>query len=105
VATYFILETVTREAAMTVDEAPVRAARVPAVAARFGVDLIEWHFTLADFDFLMKVEADDEDAVTAFSLALSRSGNVRTQVVRAYSPEGWTQIVGRVTSQASSGTS
>lgn len=98
-ATFFIFETVTREGALSVADAPERSKLVPDVAAGYGVRVLEWYFTLAEFDFIMKVEADDEKAVAAFALALRRSGNIRAEVISAYSPEEWTSMVGQITAQ------
>ena len=94
--TYFILETVTREGMLTVEQAPARAAGVVDAAASFGVTLHEWFYTVGDFDFLMKVDAPDDESVTAFLIALRRSGNVTARLVRAYTPDAWRGLVERL---------
>ena len=55
--TYFILETGTAAGAATVREAPKRSEGVISAGERMGVKIHEWFFTLAPFDFIMKVEA------------------------------------------------
>ena len=95
--TYFVLETVTREGMMTVDEAPTRAARVVDVAASYGATVVEWFFTTGDSDFLMKIDAPDDETMTVFAMALRRSGNVTVQVLRAYTPDAWRGFVQRLT--------
>lgn len=93
---YFVLESVTREGMMTVDEAPTRAQGVISLAAGYGVTVLEWFYTTGNTDFLMKVDAPDHDALTVLTMALRRSGNVSVQVLRAYSPEDWAGLVGRL---------
>lgn len=95
-ATYFITETVTREGMMTVDEAPKRAEGVVEAARGFGVEIQEWFFTVGPFDFIMKVEAPDHESVTAFVMAVRRSGNVTADLLRAYTPHEWAGLVGRL---------
>ena len=94
--TYFILETVTREGMMTVDEAPARAAGVVDLAASYGLTLQEWFFTTGSSDFLMKLDAPDEEKLAVFVMALRRSGNVTVEVLRAYEPTRWAELVGRL---------
>lgn len=95
-ATYFILETVTREGMMTVDEAPERSKGVLEVARRYGAEVLEWFFTTGDSDFIMKVEAADDEAISLLMMAVRRSGNVTARCLRAYSPEDWAGMVERL---------
>lgn len=94
---YFVLETVTREGMMTVDEAPARAARVVEVGDAYGAHVVEWFFTTGSADFVMKIEAPDDDTMAVFTMALRRSGNVTVKVLRAYTPETWRGFVERLT--------
>ena len=94
--TYFITEAVTREGMMTVAEAPERAKGVVAFAAKFGVKIEEFHFCMAHFDFIMKVSAPDDESASAFVMAVRRSGNVTARVTRAFTPDEWEKIVGRL---------
>ncbi|MEY1556468.1 GYD domain-containing protein [Yoonia sp. R2331] len=94
--TYYITEEVTREAMMTIDEAPERAKGVVAFAKSMGVTVEEFFFCTAHFDFIMKVTAESEEAVAAFCMAVRRTGNVTAKMTRAYTPEDWGDIVGRL---------
>lgn len=95
-ATYFVLETVTREGMLTVDEAPARSRGVIKLADRYGVSVVEWFFTTGDADFIMKVEAPDDDSIAVFLMALRRSGNVTVRLLKAYLPEAWAALVERI---------
>ena len=94
--TYYITEEVTREGMMSVDEAPERAKGVVAFAASLGVKVEEFHYCMAHFDFIMKVSAPDDETVSAFAMAVRRSGNVTAKVTRAFTPDEWGSIVGRL---------
>ncbi|MDE0653857.1 MAG: GYD domain-containing protein [bacterium] len=96
-ATYFLFETMTREADMSVGDAPERAKGVVAAAAGYGVDILEWFYTVGPVDFVMKVEAPDDESVAAFVMALRRSGNVKATSLRAYTPDEWGELVARLT--------
>ena len=94
--TYFILETGTAAGAATVREAPKRSEGVISAGERMGVKIHEWFFTLAPFDFIMKVEAPNDETVAAFVMAINASGNVHAKFYRAYTPGEWKDIVARL---------
>jgi uncharacterized protein with GYD domain len=94
--TYFILETSTREGATTVRDAPRRSEGVVAAAERMGVKVIEWFYTIAPFDFLMKAEAPDDQTIAAFVIQINAGGNVAAKYYRAFTPEEWKSLVGRL---------
>jgi uncharacterized protein with GYD domain len=90
---YFITEDSTVQGSVTVDGAPERAKGVVEFAAGMGVNIIEFFYCTSQFDFIMKVEAPDDETVTAFCMAASRSGNVVAKATRAFNQEEWTAIV------------
>lgn len=94
--TYFITENATREAMMSVKGAPKRAEGVVAFAASMNVTILEFYYCMSEFDFIMKVEAPDDESVAAFCMAVRKSGNVTAKVTRAFTPEEWADIVDRV---------
>jgi uncharacterized protein with GYD domain len=93
---YFITEDVTREGMMSFAEAPERAKGVVEFAAKFDVKILEFYNCMSNFDFIMKVEAPDDESVTAFCFAVRKTGNVTAKVTRAFNPEEWGGIVGRL---------
>lgn len=94
--TYYITETVTREGMMSIEEAPERAKGVVAFAASMGVTVEEFSYCMAHFDFIMKVSAPDDETVAAFGMAVRRTGNVTANITRAFTPEEWGDIVGKL---------
>lgn len=95
-ATYFIIETVTREGMTTVSDAPSRAAEGGALAERLGVTVKEVFFTPGPFDFISKVEAERAEDVEAFVMAMRQTGNIEAYSVRAYTPDEWAGMVRRL---------
>jgi uncharacterized protein with GYD domain len=94
--TYFITEINTREGKMTVTEAPERSKGIVSLAAKFGVKVIEFFYCMSSFDFIMKVSAPDDESVTAFKMAVQKSGNVNAEVTRAFDPDEWAAMVQRL---------
>ena len=96
--TYVILEKTTREGMLTVTDSPARTESLDANAAKFGVTVTEWFYLSGQFDFLLKVEAPDDESIEAFVMATSRGGNVKAEYARAYRPQEWKDIVARIPS-------
>ena len=94
--TYFITEDVTREGMMSIDEAPERAKGVVAFAASMGVAVEEFYYCIANFDFVMKVTAPDDETAAAFCMAVRRTGNVTAKLTRAFTPGEWGNIVAKL---------
>jgi uncharacterized protein with GYD domain len=64
-------------------------------AAAFGGAHREIYWTLGPYDIVAVSEAPDDETATAFALALSSQGNVRTTTMRAFSAEEMRAIVAR----------
>ena len=94
--TYFIMEKSTREGMLSVTESPKRTEGLDENAARFGVQVLEWFYLSGQYDFILKVDAPNEESIEAFVMATSRGGNVRAEFSRAYDPAAWKAIVGRI---------
>jgi hypothetical protein len=56
------------------------------------------YWTQGPYDLVAISEADDEEAATAFLLALGAQGNVRTMTMRAFDRDEMTRIVQRTPS-------
>ncbi len=95
-ATYFILETFTREGVTSVREAPGRSDGVITTAQRMGVTVLEWFYVIGPFDYIMKAEAPDEETIAAFVMLINAGGNVTAKYFKAFTPEEWKGIVARL---------
>ena len=94
--TYFVFEKTTREGMISITDSPKRTEGLESNAAKFGVSVLEWFYLSGPFDFLLKVEAVDDESMEAFVMATQRGGNVSMQYARAYLPEAWKALVARV---------
>jgi uncharacterized protein with GYD domain len=82
--TYIGLMSFTDKGIQAVKDTTKRAAAAKEAAAKFGVNMREIFWTVGEFDMVCVLEADDEKALAAFSLASAMKGNVRSRSLRAY---------------------
>jgi uncharacterized protein with GYD domain len=95
-ASYIALGTFTDQGARTVKDTTKRADAVKDMAGRFGVTIKSIHWTLGAYDVVTFCEAADDASATAFALALSSAGNVRTQTLRAFSKDEMNAILAKM---------
>src|SRR5688572_18710296 len=95
-ATYIVLSSVTEQGIRNVKETTTRADAVRELAKKFGVTVKEIYWTLGTYDVVTIFEAQDEQSVTAFALAIGAAGNVRTQMLRAFNREEMKNVLGKL---------
>ena len=72
-----------------------RAEAGKQLAGKFGGALKEIYWTLGTYDIVAVSEAPDDESATAFALALSSQGNVRTTTMRAFSADDMKGIIAK----------
>ena len=72
-----------------------RAEAAQELAGKFGGSLKEILWTIGPYDIVAISEAPDDETATAFALALSSQGNVRTTTLRAFSADEMRGIVAK----------
>ena len=82
--TYIGMLNFTDKGIQSVKETTKRAAAAKESAQKLGVKMRDIYWTMGDCDVVCVLEADDEQALAAFSLAVAMQGNVRTRSLRAY---------------------
>ena len=82
--TYFGLMSCTDNGLQAVKDTTKRAAAAKEAAKKAGVNMRELVWTLGEYDLVSIIEAEDEQALAAFSLATAMQGNVRFQTLRAF---------------------
>ena len=92
-ATYIALATFTEQGLRSVKDTTRRADAVRESAGRFGVQMRDTYWTQGQYDLVITCEADDEQAISAFALAVMSAGNVRFQTLRAFSREEMNSIL------------
>ena len=65
-------------------------------AENFGCKIEHVWWTQGGHDMVSVVNAADEEAMVAYTLAVMRLGNFRTTTLRAWTPDQMKEIVGRL---------
>jgi len=95
--TYIVLANFTDQGIRNIKDTTKRADAFKKLAKSMGVTVKEIYWTLGAHDIVTVIEAPEDAAVTALGLALGKSGNVRTQTLRAFSHADMDAILGNVT--------
>ena len=95
-ATYIVLANFTDQGIRNVKDTAKRADVFKELAKSLGATVKDVYWTLGQYDVAAVVEAPDDVTVTALGLMLGKSGNVRTQTLRAFSRTDMDAILGKV---------
>jgi uncharacterized protein with GYD domain len=90
--TYVTLANFTDQGIRNVKESPDRLSAFRDMVEKLGVSIKSVHYTVGNYDIVTVVEGSDE-AVTSALLKLGSLGNIRTQTLRAFSPEEMKTII------------
>jgi len=99
-ASYIMLAGFTEQGIRSVKETSVRADAFRESAKKMGVTVREIYWTLGQYDIVSVVDSPDEGSVTALALALGAAGNVRTQLLRAFTQNEMKGILGKLNAKA-----
>jgi uncharacterized protein with GYD domain len=95
-ATFIALGNFTEQGIKSVKDTTKRSDAIRELAGRYGVTMKQIYWTLGRYDVVTIVEAPNDEAVTAFALAIGAAGNVRTESLRAFSKEEMSGILGKL---------
>ena len=95
-ATYIMLASFTEQGIRNVKDTTKRADAFRELAEGSGASIKDIYWTLGQYDIVAVADAPDEMTMTALGLALGKSGNVRTQTLRAFSQADMTAILAKV---------
>jgi uncharacterized protein with GYD domain len=76
--------------------APERMKQSKALAEKMGIRHVGTWVTMGPYDLVIIGDAPDDQTVAAYSLALSRTGNVTTTTMRAFSEDEFAQVVSKL---------
>ena len=65
------------------------------LATKFGGNLKQIYWTMGAYDLVSVLEAPDDESATAFALAVSSLGHVRTSTLRAFDAAEMREIVNK----------
>ena len=91
--TYVTLYKLTEQGAREMKTLPERVRATQANAEQQGFKMLGWYMTQGRFDVVTIVDAPDEMAVAAGTLAIVGNGNFRTETLRAFTLEETEQII------------
>ena len=95
-ATFIMLGNFTDQGIGNVKETIKRADAFRDLSERAGVTVKELFWCLGQYDIVSVLEASDEETVTALALSVGLLGNVRSQTLRAFSPEEMSRILSKM---------
>ena len=90
--TYITLLNFTDQGIKTIKDSPERLQGIKSMAEKMGVKIKDVYYTTGAHDVVTVTEGPEE-AATAVLLKIGSAGNVRTQTMRAFSPEEFKKIV------------
>src|SRR5437588_7654255 len=85
--TYILLGTFTDQGIRHIKDTTKRADAVREMGKKAGVTVKDMYWTLGQFDVAAVLEAPDEAAATSLALSIGSQGNVRTQLMRAFTAD------------------
>lgn len=95
-AIYIMLGSFTDQGIRSVKDTVKRADAFKELAKGSGVTVKDIYWTLGQYDIVAIADAPDEMAMTGLGLALGKSGNVRTQTLRAFTQTDMSNILAKV---------
>ena len=95
-AIYIMLGSFTDQGIRSIKDTVKRADAFKELAKGSGVTVKDIYWTLGQYDIVAIADAPDEMAMTGLGLALGKSGNVRTQTMRAFSQADMSNILAKV---------
>jgi uncharacterized protein with GYD domain len=91
---YMLLCNYTDQAIRNMKEMPSRRAAAQEKARKLGVEIKAAYLALGIYDFIIHLEAKDEEAVAKFVLSLASAGALRTTTIKIFSEAEFDRIVG-----------
>ena len=83
-ATYIMLNQMTRQGVNNIKDSPKRAEAAVALGKKMGVKLTDIYWTLGGYDAVCIAEAPNDETIAAFAVSLGMRGFVKTQTMRAF---------------------
>lgn len=94
--TYVALCRFTEQGIRSVKDTTLRADAVKEAAGKFGATM-QIYWTSGRFDLLAIIDAPDEESANAFALSIGTAGNIRTEMLRAFTKDEMNAILGKMT--------
>jgi uncharacterized protein with GYD domain len=94
-ATYISLISWTDQGVRGFKDTASRASAAKDLATRMGGEMKEIYWTLGPYDIVSVADFPDDETGTAFLLALSAEGNIRSTTMRAFGADQIQEIIAK----------
>lgn len=94
--TYILLVNFTDQGMRNIKDTIGRADAFKAMAEKSGAIIKVLCWTIGRYDVIAVFEAADDESATALAFSSSSIGNVRSEILRAFSFEEMSRILGRM---------
>lgn len=94
-ATYVVLANFTEQGIKNVKDSPDRLASFRAMLQTQGVSINSAYYTVGTYDMVVAVSGPEESIMAAL-LKLGSLGNIRTQTLRAFSPDEMKAMIAKI---------
>ena len=95
-ATFIMLGSFTDQGIRSVKDTTKRADAFKELAKGSGATIKDIYWTLGQYDIVAIADSPDDTTMTGLGLALGKSGNVRTQTLRAFTASDMNAILAKV---------
>jgi uncharacterized protein with GYD domain len=92
-STYIMLINFTEQGIRNVKSSPKRADAARFLAKSCGAEMKDLYLTMGVYDLVAIVEANNDEAVAKFALALGSIGNVRSTTLKAFTEKEYRNII------------
>jgi len=93
---YVLLMKLTDQGAREAKDIPKRIAEGIAAFEKMGGQVLSFHVTMGEYDYVAVGDCPSDEAAAAFSLALSSTGRVKTTSMRAFTPEQIAPVIAAI---------
>lgn len=93
---YITMANWTDQGVKNIKESANRAEAFKKMATEMGCTVHGLFFTMGRYDIATRIEAPDDETISALALKLGSLGNVRTETMRAYTEAEFGQIMKKV---------
>ncbi len=94
--TYLVLMNWTDQGIRAERETVHRREQADALAQKYGARIEQVYWTMGQYDSVIILEAPDDESASAFVLAVTSAGNLRTSTLRAFDHDEMQAILQRV---------
>lgn len=92
-STYMLLCNYTDQGVRTIKEMPTRRAAAREKAKKLGVEITGAWLALGAYDFILQLDARDEETVAKYVLSIAAMGNLRTTTLKLFPDAEYEKIV------------